>query len=86
MCDHLNGHKKKHLTSPFDNMLIKQIEGSFSGAPGCLTLDFSSGHDLTVSGIEPRIRFRAEHRACLGFSLFFSDPHLLMRTCTLSNK
>ena len=28
------------------------------------TLDFGSGHDLTVRGMEP-----LEHRACLGFFL-----------------
>ena len=34
-----------------------------------LTLDFSSGHDLTVRGFESRIRLRAESGARLEFSV-----------------
>ena len=35
----------------------------------CLTLDFGSGHDLTVCGIEPHVRLHTQHEPCLRFSL-----------------
>ena len=34
-----------------------------------LTLDFGSGHDLTVGEFEPHIGLHAECGTCLGFSL-----------------
>ena len=40
------------------------------------TLDFGSGHDLTVCEIEPRIRLHAMCGACLGFSLSLFAPAL----------
>ena len=35
----------------------------------CPTLDFGSGHDLTVRGMEPRVE---QCGTCLGFSLSLS--------------
>ena len=41
-----------------------------------LTLDFGSGHDLTVHGFEPWVpALHWQHEACLGFSLC-SSPAL----------
>ena len=37
-----------------------------------LTLDFGSGHDVTVCGFKPRVGLCAEDGACLGFSLSLS--------------
>ena len=39
------------------------------------TLDFGSGHDLTVHGIEPHIGLSAECGACLRFSVSGPLPH-----------
>ena len=53
------------------------------------TLDFSSGHDLTVCGIQPCVRLCWPSRACLRYSLslsLYSSPHscVCMRTLSLS--
>ena len=48
------------------------------------TLDFGSGHDLTVPGIEPHVGLCTNHRVCLGFSLLLSLPLLCSCTCALS--
>ena len=42
----------------------------------CRTLDFGSGHDLTVREFEPCVGLNP----CLGFSLFFSLSALLLLT------
>ena len=44
----------------------------------CPTLDFGSGHDLTVRGIEPQV-------SLLGFSLSLSAPPLFMLSLSLSH-
>ena len=48
------------------------------------TLDFGSGHDLTVCEFEPHIRLCAEYRACLKLSLSFPLP--LSSALSLSTK
>ena len=48
-----------------------------------LTLDFSSGCDLTVCGVKPHIGLHAGHRACFLLSLCPSPsaPPLLTHAC-----
>ena len=63
-----------------------RLGGSVGYAVKRLTLDFGSGHELTVHEIEPHVGLCAECGACLGFSLSLSlsAPPLLMHTHTLS--
>ena len=51
-----------------------------------LTLDFDSGHDLTVHGIEPRFALHAEHGTCLKDSRFPSAPPPCSCSVSLKNK
>ena len=48
------------------------------------TLDFNSGHDLTVSGLEPHGSWVLTAQSLLGFSPSLSAPPLL--TLSLRNK
>ena len=50
------------------------------------TLDFGSGHDLTVCGIEPRVRIHADSTgpAWDSLSLSLSAPPLLVSVHSLS--
>ena len=45
-----------------------------------LTLDVSSGHDLTVEEFKPWVGLCVQHRACLGFCLALSAPLLPLPT------
>ena len=48
-----------------------------------LPLDLSSGRDLALHEIEPRIRLHAELEACSGFSLSLCFSTLLPHSCSL---
>ena len=59
----------------------------------CPTLDFSSGHDLTIRGFEPRVGLCADSSelgACFGFcvspSLCFCPAYTVCVCLSLKNK
>ena len=71
--------------------LIQGIFNSFWGpsmaqSVGRLTLDFGSGHDLTVIGINPHVGLHAGHGDWLGFFLSFSPSLAGFLSLSLSQK
>ena len=74
----------------FEQLIIKNLirrDAWVAQSVEHLTLDFGSGHDLTVHGIQPHSGPHAGHGDCLGFSLsHLSAPSLLslVRVCALS--
>ena len=93
----IQGQWKGHLTGPeppyskcsawVTRELIKMQN---LGVPGWLsrlnsrTLDFGSGHDLTVDEIKPRVGLCWRCGACLGLSLSFSPSAPSLLTLSLS--
>ena len=61
----------------------KGIKGRLGHSVECLTLDFGSGHDLAVRGIEPRVALHVESvepawdSLCLSLSLSLSLSFIL---------